>query len=251
MSGIEVSGLSHRYGETQALSDVHFTIPPGQICGLLGPNGAGKTTALSAITGTLRPDAGVIRLGGFGPQEGLQARQLLGYVPDSGGLYGLLSPREHLLLASDLHELDPTVAAGTMARLVEQFGIGAILDQRIDTLSKGQRQRTAICCALLHEPSILLLDEPLNGLDVDAARMLRDVIRAAADNGAAVLYCSHILDVVERLCDRAIILMAGKVLADAPTSELVAKSADSTLESVFHALTHSGDVKELSGAFDA
>ena len=243
-------GLSHRYGETQALSSVNFSVPPGQICGLLGPNGAGKTTTLSAITGTLLPDSGTIRLGGFAPQDGLHARQLLGYVPDSGGLYGLLSPREHMALSSDLHELEPAVAQANIHTLVEQFGIGEILDQRIDTLSKGQRQRTAICCALLHQPRILLLDEPLNGLDVDAARVLRDVIRTAADNGAAVLYCSHILDVVERLCDRAVILSAGRVVADAPTSELVAKSSDATLESVFHDLTRSADVDELSGAFD-
>ncbi len=248
---IEVDGLTHSYGEKPVLHDIAFQVRWGEICGYLGPNGAGKSTTLKTVVGLLRPTEGRIRIDGKDPSgEDLGARQVIGYVSHEGGLYQLLSVREHLTLVADLHELDAEAATKRTDELVELFEMKAFVNKRIDSLSRGQRQRVALCCALLHNPRILLLDEPLTGLDVSAARALRKLLRDMADDGCAILYCSHILDVVERVCDRAIILSDGRVVADAPTSELVARAEDKTLESVFHALTRTDKIEDLKGAFD-
>ena len=152
-------------------------------------------------------------------------------------------------LVSDLYELDPKAANEKIGQLFELFGIENLANRRIDSLSKGQRQKVAIVSALLHDPQVVLLDEPLNGLDANAARSLKDIIAGLAERGRAVLYCSHILDVVERICDRAIIISEGKIVADAPTAELLTRFQESTLEGVFHSLTRAKDVEGLADAF--
>ncbi len=247
-AAVQVTGLTHQYDDKVVLHGVDFDIGWGEICGCLGPNGAGKTTTMKAIAGLLQPTGGTVRLDGHDPAgDGIHARKMLGYIPDNGGLYNLLTGREHLALVADLHQLDPKLSAERTAELAATFDMADTLDQRIDTLSKGQRQRVALACGLLHQPRILLLDEPLAGLDVHAARTLRSTLRAMADDGCAILYCSHILDVVERVCDRAVILFEGKVVADAPTAQL---AGNQTLESVFHALTRTDGIEDLRGAFD-
>ena len=249
---VVVEGLSHSYGDKAVLCDIGFQVQWGEICGYLGPNGAGKSTTLKAIVGLLRPSAGTVRIDGKDPaSDDLSARAMLGYVSHEGGLYQLLSVREHRKLVADLHELDEEVSSKRTDELVALFEMTAFLGKRIDSLSRGQRQRVALCCALIHGPRVLLLDEPLTGLDVSAARALRKMLREMADDGCAILYCSHILDVVERVCDRAIILSDGRIVADAPTSQLVQQAEDKTLESVFHALTRTDKIEELKGAFDA
>lgn len=250
-AAIAVEGLRHRYGEADVLHDVAFEVPWGSIVGYLGPNGAGKTTTLKAIGGLLRPTQGSVRVAGADPYDagGLAARGALGFVPDDGGLYQLLSAREHLALVSDLHEIDPAVADQRQNELVDAFGMVPWLDRRIDTLSKGQRQRVALCCGFLHAPRVLVLDEPLTGLDVNAVRVFRERLRAHADQGGAVLYSSHILDVVERLCDRTVILSHGRVVADAPTAELLAGRKGGSLEAVFESLTRLDQVAGLGEAF--
>jgi ABC-2 type transport system ATP-binding protein len=248
---IEVAGLSHQYGDKPVLHDIGFQVRWGEICGYLGPNGAGKSTTLKVVVGLLRPSAGHIRIDGKDPAgDNIAAREVIGYVSHEGGLYQLLSVREHLTLVADLHELDEETSTKRTDELIALFEMSAFIDKRIDSLSRGQRQRVALCCALIHNPKILLLDEPLTGLDVSAARALRKLLREMADDGAAILYCSHILDVVERVCDRAIILADGRIVADAPTSDLVSQAEDKTLESVFHALTRTDKIEELKGAFD-
>jgi ABC-2 type transport system ATP-binding protein len=247
---LEVTTLTKRYDATVALAGVTFQVPRGQVCGYLGPNGAGKSTTIKILAGVLRPDGGQARVGGHDVVESsLEAKRLIGYVPESGALYGLLTPREHLHLVADLHDLEPAVADERIGQAFEAFGLAELGNRRIDTLSKGQKQKTLLATALLHDPEVLLLDEPLNGLDVTAARQLKEIIRGLAERGRTILYCSHILDVVERVRDRAIILDEGEVVADASTAELVARSSDKTLESVFHSLVRSDDVQGLAGAF--
>jgi len=248
-SAISVCGLTHHYGEKEVLHSLDFTVPWGLITGYLGPNGAGKSTTLKVLSGLLDPTSGVVEIAGY-PPTSQTARQTLGYLPDDGGLYGLLSPREHLALVSDLYELDSKKALSRQEELVAMFGIEDLLDTRIDSLSKGQKQRVALCCSLLHEPKVLLLDEPLAGLDIFAVRKFRDELRRLANEGAAVLYCSHILDVVERLCDHTVILMEGRVVTAGATKELVSNSTEKTLESVFQQLSDSKDLLELRGPFD-
>jgi ABC-2 type transport system ATP-binding protein len=250
-AGVEVTGLRVAYGATEVLHGLDFTVRWGEVCGYLGPNGAGKSTTLRALTGLIRPAGGTVRIAGADPaDEQLEARNALGYVPDGGGLYQLLTPREHLWLAADLHELDPGRAEARITALSAQLELAKFLDRRIDTLSKGQRQRVALACGLVHEPKVLMLDEPLAGLDVHGVLAVRALVRELADAGGAVLYCSHLLDVVERLCDRTIVIAEGRIVADAPTAELVARAHDKRLESVFQALTRAEpEVREaLAGA---
>lgn len=247
---IAVRELKKSYDGVEALKGVTFTVPRGQVCGYLGPNGAGKSTTIKMLAGILRPTAGTIAIDGHDlAGAALEAKRAIGYVPESGALYGLLSPREHLSLVSDLYELEPGAAARKIEQLFELFGIEKLANRRIDSLSKGQRQKVAITSALLHDPQVVLLDEPLNGLDANAARSLKDIIAGLAARGRAVLYCSHILDVVERICDRAIIIDEGQIVADAPTAELLSRSQETTLEGVFHSLTRAQDVDGLAGAF--
>ena len=235
--GIEVRGLSKRFGPKTVLEAVDFSVPRGQICGYLGANGAGKTTTFKILTGLLTPDTGEVRIAGH-PVSGdaLEAKRAFGYVPEEPSLYALLSVREHLTLIADLHELDLAETRERGEELLAELGIRDVANRPVASLSKGQKQKGLITCALVSDPEVLLFDEPLGGLDVMASRKLRDRLRALADDGRTVFYSSHVLDVVERLCDRAIVLHGGRVVADAPTAELVRRSKDATLEDAFHAL---------------
>ena len=247
---INVQRLTKTYGETEALCDVSFTVPAGQVCGYLGPNGAGKSTTVKILTGTLRPTSGKATVAGFDVlQEPLEVKRRIGYVPETGTVYSTLSANEYLALVGALHEMEPAEVAERTARMLELFQIKDAADRRLDTLSKGMRQKVVISAALLHDPEIVLFDEPLSGLDANAAWMIKDIVRGLADRGKTVLYCSHILDVVERLCERVIILDRGRVVADGMTSELLSSSKRGTLETLFRSLTASEDQQELVGAF--
>ncbi len=247
---IEVTNLSHRYRETEALKGISFRVPWGRVCGYLGPNGAGKSTTLKSLAGILRPTAGAVRVAGHDiARDTIAAKASIGYVPESGALYGLLTPREHLELVAALYGVAEDEVDARVEQTLESFELTKLADRRIDTLSKGQRQKAVLATAVLHDPDVLLLDEPLNGLDVAGARHLRELVEGWARAGKTVLYCSHILDVVERVCSEVIILAAGEVVAHASTAELVARSEDETLESVFHSLVRSRDVEGLAGLF--
>ena len=249
-AAILVEGLTMRFGDATVVSGVDFRVNAGEVVGYLGPNGAGKSTTMRILAGLIAPSGGRVQLAGFDlEREPLAVKRRLGYLPETGALYASLSAHEHLLLLSDLYELDPITTRARIEALTERLGLGGLLNRKIDSLSKGQKQKVAVCTAFLHEPDILLLDEPLNGLDVESVRTLRDMIREVAARGGAVLYSSHILDVVERVCDRALILAEGRIVADAPTSELTARASDHRLETIFHQLVKSKDIDDLRGAF--
>lgn len=246
---IEVVNLRVRYGSVDALKGITFRIGAGEICGYLGPNGAGKSTTVKALTGILRPAAGSVRICGADLAEApVEAKRRIGYVPDSAAAYSLLTAREYLQLVGELYETPPREVEDRCARLVDSFGMAGVIDRRIDTLSKGQRQRVVISAALLHAPDVLILDEPLSGLDADAARTIKDVVAGMAAQGRCVLFCSHVLEVVERLCTRVVVLSQGEIVADAPTAELLARSGDQGLESVFRRLTASANDPEAAHA---
>lgn len=248
MAGIEVHQLRKTYGDREVLRGISFSVPAGQVCGYLGPNGAGKSTTIKILAGILQPDSGRASIAGHDVKaDSLAAKRALGYVPESGALYGLLSIREHLHLVADLYELEPKSAGEKVGQALELFSLEEVADQRVDTLSKGQRQKTAIAAGLLHDPEVVLFDEPLNGLDANAARQLKELIAGLAARGKAILYCSHVLDVVERICERAVILAGGELVADAPTSELLAQAE--SLEAVFQQLTRAEDDEVLRAAF--
>ncbi len=153
----------------------------------------------------------------------IEARRVTAYVPETGALYALLSPPEQLSLIADLYDLEPGLAAERMELLFEVFDITEVADHRIDTLSRGQKQKVVLASALIHDPQVILLDEPLTGLDVTAARTVKNILQGLVRRGRTVVFSSHILDVVERTCDRAIIINRGEIVADAPTCELVGR----------------------------
>ena len=247
---IQVKQLTKSYRETEALRSISFTVPAGQVCGYLGPNGAGKSTTVKILTGVLRPTSGDANVAGFDVvQESLEVKKRIGYVPETGTVYSTLSANEYLALVGALHDMETEDVAERSARMLDMFQIQDVSDRRLDTLSKGMRQKVVIAAALLHDPEVVLFDEPLSGLDANAALMIKDIVRGLADRGKTVLYCSHILDVVERLCERVIILDKGQIVADGMTSELLSSSRRGTLETLFRSLTVTEDHQDSVGAF--
>ncbi len=236
---ITAEALTKRYGDRDALRDVSFAVPAGTVCGLLGPNGAGKSTTAKILAGLLRPDGGRATVAGFDVVvQPLEVKRRLGYLPDNAPLYETLSAFELLALVGALHGMDPDQVDATGRRMLELFGLdSAAAGRRLAALSKGQRQRVALTAAVLHDPAVVILDEPLSGLDANAALAVKDLVRGLADRGRTVLYCSHFLDIVERLCDHVLILDRGVLVAQGPPAELIAARGKGTLEQVFRELT--------------
>ena len=239
---VAVDGLTFSYGSGDVLHGLSFAVRPGEVVGLLGPNGAGKSTTIKILTGILAPDGGSVRVAGCGmPDEATDAKKRIGYVPEAAGLFESLTAEEFLELVGRLQEVPEDRLQRRIDRFLEQFGLAEDRVASLDTYSKGMRQKVLLSAALLHNPDLLLLDEPLSGLDVNAGILVRDLIAALAADGKAVLYSSHVLDVVERVCDRALIIDDGHLIADGSLDSLKASAARGSLEDVFRQLTGSED----------
>src|SRR5262245_38092729 len=235
---LTIQSLTHRYGDLVAVDDLSLEVGPGEIVGFLGPNGAGKTTTLRSCAGLPAPQAGRIAVGGaeLGTAP-LSARARLGYVPDEPILYERLTPLEFLEFVAALYDVPPADASRRAAGLIERFELGDAQGELIQTCSRGMRQKVSIAAALLHDPPLVLLDEPLTGLDPHAVRALKDLLRERAARGLGVLVSTHLLEVAERLCDRVVILHRGRKRAEGTPAALREGKADATLEDVFLALT--------------
>jgi len=243
---VRLAGLTVRYGAATAVEGLDLELFRGEVFGLLGPNGAGKTTTVRALVGLLAPSEGRVEIAGRDlAREPLEARRHLAFVPDGAPLYQNLSPRAHLALTGRLHGLDEDEIRSQGDRLLAALELASRADDPIGDFSHGMRQKAALACALLVRPSLLVLDEPLSGLDATTTAVIKEVLRGWADRGACVLYTSHLLDVVERVCDRMAILDRGRLIALGSLDELRAQAHTAgTLEQVFAALTHSGDAGE-------
>ncbi len=246
----ELIGVSKRFGEIAALQSLDLAIRPGEVFGLLGPNGAGKTTTVRILCGLLAPDAGRAVVDGYDvAREPLAARRRLAFVPDGAPLYKGLSPRRHLALVGRLHDLEEPRIAEEGERLLSALDLLPRADDAVGQFSHGMRQKTALACALLPRPALLVLDEPLSGLDAPTASVVKAVLRGWAERGGAVVYTSHLLDVVERVCDRMAILDRGALVALGSLEELRSLARiEGTLEQVFVAVTRSGDPAEKARA---
>jgi ABC-2 type transport system ATP-binding protein len=239
---IEVENLIFRYHLAEVLHGINFSIGEGEIVGLLGPNGAGKSTTLKILTGILSSGSGSVRIQGLSlPEQALEAKRLIGYVPETAGLYESLTAQEYLELIGRLHEIEEKILKEKILALLEVLDIAKSRFNRLITFSKGMRQKVLIAAALLHNPPILLLDEPLSGLDVSTSLILKDLIQALAREGKTILYSSHVLDVVERVCDRVLIIHQGDLVADGSLDSLKDQTRGNTLEDIFRQLTHTAD----------
>lgn len=237
------SRVSKRYAERQVLADFSLAVHAGEVVGLLGPNGAGKTTALRVLCGLTSPDHGHAEIAGQDVQrQPLEARKNLGYVPDGAPLYSNLTPAEHLTLVGRLHGIADQEMVRESDRLLTGLELQERRDDPVGTFSRGMRQKVALACALLPKPRLLVLDEPLTGLDTSTAMVIKAVMRGWGDRGGAVLVTSHLLEVVERICDRIAILAQGRMLACGSFEELRSQAGGgSTLDEVFRTLTQAED----------
>jgi len=222
---IEVQDLRKSYGETQALRGVSFTIRPGEVVGLLGPNGAGKTTTMKILVGYLLPSSGSARVADFDVGENpLEVQRRIGYLPENAPLYADMLAQEYLDFMADVRQLDATQRRRRIVEVVEQCAIQDVLTRPIAHLSKGYRQRVGLASTLLHDPSILILDEPTGGLDPNQIMEVRELIRRLGQTKTIVL-STHILSEVEASCSRAVILIDGRVRADGALDELTRSKA--------------------------
>lgn len=244
---LELSGVRRAFGERVAVEGLDLVVRQGEVVGLLGPNGAGKTTTVRMLTGLLEPDAGAIRVGGVDlAQDPLEARRHLALVPDGAPLYPNLSLDQHLDLVRGLRG-HPLTGADRDA-VVRGLGLEGRSAEPLGGYSRGMRQRAALALALTSDAPLLVLDEPLTGLDAPGAALVKELLRQWADRGGAVLYTSHLLDVVERVCDRMVILAEGRVVAEGTLEELTRQAGTGgTLEQVFTALAQSEDPAAAAG----
>ncbi len=245
---IETDQLSKTYGDKWAVYDLSLRVEPGEILGFLGPNGAGKSTTVKILTGLTQPTSGRARIAGFDiVQQPLEAKARLGYVPEQPMLYETLTAAEFLELISCLHHLDLAATAGRRNELLELLGLGDARDQRLSSFSKGMKQKVVLAAALIHRPRVLILDEPLDGLDANTARVVKELLRTLAAQGCAVLFCSHILEVVERICTRIVIINQGQQIAAGTPADIAAAAGVATLDDAFARLTGVRDAGQITG----
>lgn len=235
-----ISHLTRRFGDLVAVNDLSFEIGPGEIVGLLGPNGSGKTTTVRMILGLLEPDEGQVLVDGFDPQlQPLEVKRRVGYVSEEPILYQAMTPREVYELVASVRELDAATAQQRLERYLGSLDAASALDTVIATLSRGNKQKVQIIAALLHQPELLILDEPLTGLDAKAVRVFKEIVALHRERGCSVLFSTHILEVAEELCSRIAVINKGRMVAMGTVAELErrAQSAGASLEDVFLRLT--------------
>jgi len=244
---LEVRNATKRYRTIPAVQNVSFTLAEGEVLGYLGPNGSGKSTTVKMITGMIEPTDGHILFRGRNIHDDLSDfRAHLGYVPEEAQVYTHLSGLEYLQLVGRLRGMEEKLIEAKARSLLALFSLEASQYSAISDYSKGMKQRVLLSAALLHDPALLIFDEPLSGLDATTARLFKDLLILLAREGKAILYISHVLEVVERVCDRVIILSKGKVVADAAPSKLTELTKLKDLESVFAQLVQQTDTEQVA-----
>ena len=244
---LAVDRLTKRYGALVGIQDLSFEVRPGEVLGLLGPNGSGKSTTVKILTGLLRPTTGTVRLDGEDVLANVQTyKAMLGYVPEEPHLYSYLTGPEYLQFVGRVRQLPEARLNDKIDRFLQLLGIYDDRYQTLASYSKGMRQKILIAAAVLHDPRIVVLDEPFSGLDVSAARVLKAFVRELADAGKMVVFSSHVLEVVEQVCSRVVILKEGHVVGHDSVANLRATLQLSSLDAVFAALVNEEDVQERS-----
>jgi ABC-2 type transport system ATP-binding protein len=239
-AAIELRHLGKEYGPKQALRDVSLSVAWGEVFGYVGANGAGKTTTIKILTGLIRPTSGDALVGGHSVlEQPLEVKARLGYVPESGALFEKFSPVEYLTLIGRLYRLSEGRIRDRMGEELRAFGLEADKDKPMGVLSKGTKQKVCWISALLHDPEVLVLDEPLNGLDVETVAHVKEMMRRRAQQGRTIFYSSHLIDIVEKVCTRIGVIHAGQLVSVGTVGEVVAASGAASLEQALLALSGS------------
>ncbi len=248
MRALEVNAVKKSFGDTRALDGVSFTVDKGEILGLLGPNGSGKSTLMKIMVGIMKPDSGSVEvLGRDVAKDPTGVKEVVGFVPEAPRLYEFLSGVEYLDFVADVHGLDSRTKQERITEFLKALDLEGKENDLIHGYSQGMKQKLAIIAGLLHRPEILVMDEPLNSLDPRTARLVKDLIHKLRDDGVPTVFSTHVLEIADVICDRVVIMDAGRVVEEGGTSQLKSKagSPGSTLEEVFLKLTGSSDTREI------
>ena len=244
---IETDNLSRAYGNRTALYPLTIRVVPGEILGFLGPNGAGKSTTVKLLTGMIKPSGGHARVAGFDlEKDPIEVKRRIGYVPESAALYESLTAREFLDVIASLYHEPAVGAQQRIDELLDRFGLAGSKDQRLSEFSKGMKQKVLIASALMHRPEVVFLDEPLTGLDANAALVVKELMRSLAAQGRTIFFCSHVLEVVERVCSRIIIINGGRAIADGTPAGIASQAGARSLEEAFISLTGTRDTAQVT-----
>jgi ABC-2 type transport system ATP-binding protein len=247
---IQIRNLSKSYGSKLVLKHLSLDIYPGQIIGYIGPNGAGKSTTVKILTGLIPEFGGEVLVDGISMQDNPQEiKKRIGYVPENAELYDVLTPMEYLDFIGKLYELDENLLENRAQKLLTAFGLGNNIHDRMDTFSKGMKQKVLLISGIIHNPQIIILDEPLSGLDANAVIMVKELIMRLSQEGKTIFYCSHVMDVVEKVSDRILLINKGEIIADGTFESL-----KQDLERVFAHLTgrteSASETDAIINAFD-
>lgn len=247
MKALELRGITKKFKVSPAVDNVSFSLAPGEILGYLGPNGAGKTTTIKILAGLLDQTEGQIYYQGEDVKKDLtEFKKKIGYVPEQSEIYPHLSAYDYLLMVGRLRQIPETALKEKIDRFLELFSLSADIHSSISSFSKGMIQKVLISAALIHDPEILLLDEPLSGLDVTTGLILKDLIGELAGIGKVIIYSSHILEIVEKICSRIIIIHRGRIVADDSVENLRSLMKLPSLEDIFNQLVEQADTEKIA-----
>ena len=240
---IKIKSLTKSFGAIRAVRNVSFNVSHGEVLGFLGPNGAGKSTTMKMITGFLEPTSGTVEVNGHDVLENpLSVKRSIGYLPEGAPAYGEMTVKNFLNFIADVRQLNGAIRKKRLDEVIETINIGTVIDQSIETLSKGFKRRVGLAQAILHDPNILILDEPTDGLDPNQKHEVRNLIKKMSKE-KAIIISTHILEEVDAVCTRAIIISSGKLLFDGTPTQLIAKSDRSDIDHAFRNITISNSTK--------
>ncbi len=247
---VSIRGLKKSFGDKEVLRGIDLEIFKGQIIGYIGPNGAGKSTTVKLMLGILEDFEGEIRIFGEDIRNGsVEYKRRIGYVPESADVYDSLTASEYLTFIGGIYGLEHDAADTLASRLMSLFGIGDVYHSRISSYSKGMKQKLLIISSLLHDPDILFFDEPMSGLDANSVMVFKEIMSLLAEQGKTIFYSSHIMDVVEKISSRIILINDGQIVADGSFKELKQKSREGSLEEIFNQLTGFNMHREIADEF--
>jgi ABC-2 type transport system ATP-binding protein len=255
LPAIQIKNLFKSYGVKHVLKDINLEVFPGEVIGYIGPNGAGKSTTVKILCGLLTDYEGEVIVKGFDvKKDTIEVKKIIGYVPELAELYDVLTPREYLQFSGDLYGIDPDTCNERIERMLQAFDLSANIDQRMDSFSKGMRQKVLIASGLLHNPNIIILDEPLSGLDANSVIIIKELISKLAKDGKTIFYCSHMMDIVEKVSHKIVLIDEGRVIANGSFEELQMQNGGRSLEQIFASMTgkhsYSATADELMKAFE-